>query len=98
MKAVSLVPLNGKDYPTWKVQCRMTPVKWPLGNRQFLTRKDRALATIVLSIELSLLYLLGNPENPVEEAQRSLPEEDMGKQAGAAKKAVSSTPEGRRIS
>ena len=23
----SLVPLNGKNYPTWKVQCRMALVK-----------------------------------------------------------------------
>ena len=32
---------------------------------KFLTRKDRALALIVLSVEPSLLYLLGEPEDPV---------------------------------
>ena len=32
---------------------------------KFMTRRDRALALIVLSIEPSLLYLLGDPEDPV---------------------------------
>ena len=32
---------------------------------KFATRRDRALATIVLSVEPSLLYLLGDPEDPV---------------------------------
>ena len=32
---------------------------------KFLTRRDRALATIVLSVEPSLLYLIGDPEDPV---------------------------------
>ncbi len=40
----------------------------PVGNaetlRKFNGRKDRALAVIVLSVEPSLLYLLGNPEEP----------------------------------
>ena len=27
MRTVSIVPLNGKNYPTWKVQCRMALVK-----------------------------------------------------------------------
>ena len=35
-------------------------------HKKFLTRRDRALADIVLSIEPSLLYLLGaNPEDPI---------------------------------
>ena len=82
MKGVSLIQLNGKNYPTWKVQCRMALIKdglWGIVNetepeptaaqaesrKKFLQRRDRALATIVLSIEPSLLYLLGNPEDPV---------------------------------
>ena len=32
---------------------------------KFATRKDRALATIVLSVDPSLLYLVGDPEDPV---------------------------------
>ena len=32
---------------------------------KFVTRRDRALALIVLSVEPSLLYLLGDPEDPV---------------------------------
>ena len=30
-----------------------------------MTRSDKALAQIVLSIQFSLLYLLGDPEDPV---------------------------------
>ena len=32
---------------------------------KFLARRDHALATIVLAAEPSLLYLIGDPENPV---------------------------------
>ena len=32
---------------------------------KFMSRRDRALATIVLSVQPSLLYLLGDPEDPV---------------------------------
>ena len=32
---------------------------------KFASRHDRALATIVLAVEPSLLYLLGNPEDPI---------------------------------
>ena len=31
-----------------------------------MARRDRALASIVLSIDHTLLYLLGDPEDPVE--------------------------------
>ena len=34
---------------------------------KYRAKKDRALATIVLSIDPSLLYLLGKPENPIWE-------------------------------
>ena len=81
-KSVAIVPLSGSNYPTWKVQCRMTLVKdglWNIVNgtetipeerhadrrAKFETRRDRALALIVLSIEPSLLYLLDEPEDPV---------------------------------
>ena len=33
---------------------------------KFKTQKDRALAVIVLPIEPSLFYLLGNPQDPVQ--------------------------------
>ena len=32
---------------------------------KFTARRDRALATIVLAVEPSLLYLIGDPEDPV---------------------------------
>ena len=81
-RTVTVVPLKGTNYPTWKIQCRMALMKeglWrivtgnettPTGTEaeraKFATRKDRALATIVLSVDTSLLYLVGgNPEDPV---------------------------------
>ena len=82
VKTVSIVPLNGLNYPTWKLQCKMALMKdglWAIVDgtetspaeheadryRKFVGRRDRALAIIVLSIEPSLLYLIGDPENPV---------------------------------
>ena len=79
---MSIVPLSGPNYATWKVQCRMALVKDGLWNivkgtetvpegatadalAKFETRRDRALAIIVLSIAPSLLYLLGEPEDPL---------------------------------
>ena len=81
LKSVTaVVPLNGKNYPTWKVQCRMSLMNEGLWNivdgteaapgpendryTKFLARKNRALAIIVLSLEPSLLYLIGDPEDP----------------------------------
>lgn len=79
---VLIKPLNGTNYATWKVQCRMALIKdglWgivdgrenaPTEEREipkFNLRRDRALATIVLSVEPTLLYLLGpDPEDPTE--------------------------------
>ena len=82
-KSVSVVPLNGSNYATWKLQCQMALMKdlWGIVNEtetlpgrdapagtitKYRTRKDRALATIVLGINPSLLYLIGEPEEPVE--------------------------------
>ena len=82
VKTVSIAPLNGSSYPTWKLQCKMALMKdglWTIVDRtespptehetdryrKFVGRRDRALAIIVLSIEPSLLYLLGDTENPV---------------------------------
>ena len=33
-------------------------------HQKFVSRRDRALATIVLSVQPSLLYLIGDPEDP----------------------------------
>ena len=67
MKSVTVVPLNGKNYATWKIQCRMALMKdgiWSMviesesqpvtaGAEQtkFLKKKDKALAIIVLSVD-----------------------------------------------
>ena len=81
-KLVNLVPLNGINYATWKVQCKMALIRdgvWNIVNgteivpdswtkmglhAKYLSRKDRTLATILLSLELSLLYLIGDPDDP----------------------------------
>ena len=70
-RTVTVVPLNGTNYPTWKIQCRMALMKeglWrivtgqetaPTGTEveraKFAARRDRDLATVVLSINTSLL-------------------------------------------
>ena len=80
-KGVAVVPLNSSNYATWKVQCRMALIKdglWDIvsgtetapdvaadGYAKFVARRDCALAVIVLSIEPSLLYLIGDPQDPV---------------------------------
>ena len=81
-KTVTVVSLNGSNYPTWKVQCRMALMKdglWGIVNEtdtapsqvhgekyaKYMSRRDRTLATIVLAVQPSLLYLLGDPEDPV---------------------------------
>ena len=73
--------MNDSNYPTWKIQVRMALMKdglWNIVNgkesshgndhadqAKFMTRRDKALAQIVLSKQPSLLYLLGDPEDPV---------------------------------
>ena len=50
---------------------------------KFVSRRDKALAIIVLSVDPSLLYLLGDPEDPVAVWKKllvSVSEENMGKQ------------------
>ena len=78
-----VVPLNGSNFPSWKIQCRMALLKqgvWRIVEgtevppdeydevnfRKYNDRKDRALSTIVLAVETSLLYLLGDPQDPQE--------------------------------
>lgn len=82
VRAVVVVPLNGSNYPTWKVQCRMALMRdglWSIVDgseacppstetenyRKFVARRDRALAVIVLSVKPSLLYLIGDPQDPI---------------------------------
>ena len=77
----AIMPLNGKNYPTCKVQCKMALMKdslWGIvsgtetladeanadASTKFNARRDRALAIVVLAVDPSLLYMLGNPEDP----------------------------------
>ena len=79
VSTVTVIPLNGTNYPSWKVQCRMVLVReglWGIvaGTEEpldpaadaakYISRRDRALATIVLAVDPSLLYLLGDPVDP----------------------------------
>ena len=74
-----LIPLDGKNYPTWKLQARMLLMNldlWSIVNGSegppevaanvpaYQRRVNKALSTIVLAISPSLLYLIGEPESP----------------------------------
>ena len=75
----AIVLLKEGNYPTWKVQVKMCLMKddlWDIVSgteiaptdasklAAFNKRKDRALATIVLSVDPKLLYLIGDPVEP----------------------------------
>ena len=80
---VAIVPLNGTNYGTWKVQAKMGLLKeglWgivegsetePTGGTEaarakFAGRRDKALATLGLSLEPTLLYLIDGIDDPKE--------------------------------
>ena len=82
-RTVAVVPLNSTNYSTWKIQCKMALIKeglWCIVNgtevapmegadqqAKFAVRRDKTLATIVLAVEPSLLYLIGaDPTDPVK--------------------------------
>ena len=79
---ISIVQLNGTNYATWKIQCKMLLIKetlWQIVNgdetapdksdadkyKRFIAKRDKALSVIVLAVDPSLLYLLGDPTDPV---------------------------------
>ena len=115
LKSVAIAPLNGRNYPTWKVQYRMALVRdglWgivsgsetaPSGEdadrlSKFTARRDRVLATTVLAVEPSLLYLIGDSEDPVvvwKKLQDQFQKKTcMGKQISPATEASLFTTEG----
>ena len=58
---------------------------------KFNQRKERALAIVVLAVEPSLLYLLGEPEDPKvvwDTLQGQFQRKDVGKQTEPAEKVV----------
>ena len=72
-----IVPFNGNNYATWKLQCKVALMRDGLFSivsgteeeptraedlAKFNLRKDRALSTIILSMEPSQLYLVGPEE------------------------------------
>ncbi len=78
--STSIVPLTGSNYATWRIQCRMALIReglWGLvegteevpdpetdAHSKYVAKRNRALATIVLAIDTSLIYLLGDPVDP----------------------------------
>ena len=85
---IAIVTLTGANLPTWKIQCKMSLIKdglWGIVNgsevapaetdgaySKYISRKNRALTIIVLSIDPSLLYLLGDPTDPTAVWERRL--------------------------
>ncbi len=80
-----IIQLENNNYPTWRLQCQMALMKdglWSIVNgtekkpdkqeevTKFNKNCDKALAVIVLSISPSLLYIIGEPSNPVEVWQK----------------------------
>ena len=77
---IAIVPLTGANFPIWKIQCKMSLIKdglWGIVDgseaapaeidgaySKYISRKNRALAIIVLSIDPTLLYLFGGPTDP----------------------------------
>ena len=79
IKSERVTQLDGKNYATWKIQLRMVLLKeglWNIVNgtaavpqnnaalQKYQLKKDRALAILVLAVQPSLLYLLGDPQEP----------------------------------
>ena len=75
----NMIALNETNYHTWKIQCKMALMKeglWNIVNGidvipeaedaklRYIVERDRALAIIVLSIQPTLLYLIGDPQDP----------------------------------
>lgn len=78
-KQTMVEPLNGDNYATWKLQCQMALMKdglWTMVDGtevepadlplrvKFREKRNKALATIVLTIATKLHYLLGTPTDP----------------------------------
>ena len=80
----AVIALNGLNYATWKIQCRMVLIRYGVWKivegtevgpepgrdnqaaiNKFNDRRDKALSTIVLAVDPALLYLLGDPQDPV---------------------------------
>ena len=69
-RTVAVIPLNGSNYVTWRVQCKMALIKeglWNIvcgtevapgegdaGYSKFVGRRDKALAIVVLSADPTL--------------------------------------------
>ena len=78
VRTVAVTPLNGSNYATWRVQCKMALMKeglWGIvagteaeseaaAHSKYVGIRDRALAIVVLSVDPTLLYLIGEPTDP----------------------------------
>ena len=64
--------------------------------KKFEARRDRALAIIVLAVDPSLLYLIGNPDDPAD-VWKKLEEQFQSKQITVTKEAVLTQARRRRV-
>ena len=64
-RTVTVVPLKGMRLWQIVIGEETAPTRSESEQAKFAARRDRALATVVLSVDTSLLYLIGNPEYPV---------------------------------
>ena len=108
-KTAAVMPLSRANYATWKVQCKMALVKdglWGIVSgtetapaegveqiAKFNARRDKALATVVLSIDPNLLYIVGpagpyRPRGRMKSVVRPVSTKDMGKQVRTQAKTV----------
>ena len=94
-KVVLIIPLNGSNYPTWKIQCQMVLMRdglWSIVNgsetapadnttdrySRFVTRRDRPLAMIVLSITIVYDRYSRGSGSSLAVAVKSVYEKDVG--------------------
>ena len=78
---MAIIPLNGRNYGTWKVQAKMALLRdglWGIVQgteaapgeavalAKFNVRRDRALAILGLSVDPALLYLMDGIDDPKE--------------------------------
>ena len=103
---LNIVPLDGANCAIWKIQCKMVLINnglWNIVNEtesvpteanvygKYLSWKDRALATIVLFVDPSLLYIIRDPVDSTiiwKKLANQLSWEDLGKQINIEKEIV----------
>lgn len=63
MKLINLVPLNGANYTTWKMQCKLALIReglWNIVNKAEIVAEPKKKCELVLKIPLIERSCLGN--------------------------------------